>query len=65
MKKRSAMVMAGMIVSALVAGMVSREATLARPTTGALTPSAVVIQQAPPGTVPGAPSSFIEGGPND
>ena len=48
MKKRSAIVIAGMLVSALLAGVVSREATLAHPTVAALKPSAVVIQQPTP-----------------
>jgi len=58
MKKRSAIIIAGMPVSALLAGIVSREATLTRPTV-ALKPSAVVIQQ----PAPVAPA--YQGEPND
>jgi len=61
MKKRSAIVIAGMLVSALLAGIVSREATLTLQTVSALKPSAVVIQQ----SAPAAPASAYQGEPND
>ena len=62
MKKRSAIVIAGMLVSALLAGVVSREATLSHQTVSAIRPSAVVIQQ----PAPAAPATTAyQGEPND
>ena len=61
MKKRSAIVISGMLVSALLAGIVSREATLTHQTVSALKPSAVVIQQ----PAPTAPTYASQGEPND
>jgi len=59
MKKRSAIVIAGMLVSALLAGVVSRTATLSNQAVTAQRPSAVVIQQ----PAPTAPA--FQGEPND
>jgi hypothetical protein len=61
MRKRSAIVIAGMLVSALLAGVVSRTATLTPRTVAALKPSAVVIQQ----SAPTAPISGYQGESND
>lgn len=66
MKRRSAVVIAGMLVSALLAGVVSREATLAHQTVTALKPSAVVIQQPAPAPAPApVPASAYRGETND